>query len=641
MLSFFPIPYPDEMLYSVLARYHARSGNASPKITMQDLFGSSTASAVPDLPSHIDSLVRNIPAYWNYDTEDIIYKHTLYPLYAPFLPVIRAGQVLQSMKEDHGGSIHSRAGIMASTIALPRYFRYCPVCVIDDITRYGESYWHRLHQVPGILVCPVHYQGLLDSSVPFHGLNKHEFIPATDKNQSRTAPLLIKSDDSILEHSINLASDVAWVLDNRLQPRNDLNWYRNQYLNLLIKMSLANPNGRVIVRQLTDTFNGFYGSEFLKQVQSLVETKSQNNWLVSIVRKHRKAFDPIRHLLIMRFLCGSAEEFFHSNNIYNPFGEGPWPCLNAAAIHYLNPSVTELKLTLCADTKRPVGTFICECGFVYSRRGPDVNHEDRYRIGRIKAFGAIWENELRRLINTGLSFRETARRLKVDTNTVIKYAKMVTPEKDKTIGDYSREFTEARMLGVEEKLEHYRKSWLNLQENNPGASKTALRNISSRTYSYLYRHDREWLNANSPTINAHRSSKARVNWEERDSKTLEQVKEAVGKELISTSRPERITVSRIGKELGLLALLEKHIDKMPATNAYLNDVLENIDDFKIRRIKWVTDHLLESTGEARPWEISRLAGLKPRDYDLVSKVLTSEWYISEHSDSLSNEWLFH
>jgi hypothetical protein len=35
MLSFFPTPYPDEILYSVFARYHARSGNIKPDETMK------------------------------------------------------------------------------------------------------------------------------------------------------------------------------------------------------------------------------------------------------------------------------------------------------------------------------------------------------------------------------------------------------------------------------------------------------------------------------------------------------------------------------------------------------------------------------------------------------------------------------
>ena len=39
MISFFPAPYPDELWYSVICRFHVRSGNYCAKHTMQQLYG--------------------------------------------------------------------------------------------------------------------------------------------------------------------------------------------------------------------------------------------------------------------------------------------------------------------------------------------------------------------------------------------------------------------------------------------------------------------------------------------------------------------------------------------------------------------------------------------------------------------------
>ena len=39
MLQYFPTPYPDELWYSVLCRYHVRSGNAGSATTFRELFG--------------------------------------------------------------------------------------------------------------------------------------------------------------------------------------------------------------------------------------------------------------------------------------------------------------------------------------------------------------------------------------------------------------------------------------------------------------------------------------------------------------------------------------------------------------------------------------------------------------------------
>ncbi|MBR1752184.1 MAG: TniQ family protein [Ruminococcus sp.] len=37
-----------------------------------------------------------------------------------------------------------------------RRLRYCPVCAADDREKYGETYWHRVHQIPEISVCAKH-----------------------------------------------------------------------------------------------------------------------------------------------------------------------------------------------------------------------------------------------------------------------------------------------------------------------------------------------------------------------------------------------------------------------------------------------------------------------------------------------------
>jgi len=75
MITFFPVPYEDEVLYSVLARYHVRSGNTSYKATMQDLFSSISVTAVMDLPSNIQNLVNNMPLNSRYTEEYLIKNH--------------------------------------------------------------------------------------------------------------------------------------------------------------------------------------------------------------------------------------------------------------------------------------------------------------------------------------------------------------------------------------------------------------------------------------------------------------------------------------------------------------------------------------------------------------------------------------
>ena len=182
MLGFFPKLYPGELLYSAIARYQIRSGNLSPKLTIEELFNSRNITAISDLPSGLDNLVQNLQPLSSITVESLIQQHTLYPFYSPFLPSTRARKIETSMKANYGGNIHTRTGIMASALTTPQYFRFCPDCLQDDQDNYGETYWHRSHQTPGVLFCPTHKIPLQNSRIFFQGSNKHVYYAANQEN---------------------------------------------------------------------------------------------------------------------------------------------------------------------------------------------------------------------------------------------------------------------------------------------------------------------------------------------------------------------------------------------------------------------------------------------------------------------------
>lgn len=73
------------------------------------------------------------------------------------------------------------------------------------------------------------------------------------------------------------------------------------------------------------------------------------------------------------------------------------------------------------------------------------------------------------------------------------------------------------------------------------------------------------------------------------------------------------TVSRVAKAIGQLALIEQHLDQMPRTRAYLDSVIESLEDFQIRRVRWAVEALDLRGEEVLRWKVVRMAGLKP-DY---------------------------
>lgn len=620
----FPTPYPDELIYSVIARYHVRSGNTSSKGTLREIFGSATVTAVMDMPSNIDTLVGKIPEFMNITADDLILNHTLFPYYAAFLPEKIAKTILTSMKGDFGGNIHTRTGIMASTVQLSKYIRFCPECCKYDLQKYGEYYWHRLHQIPGVLICPIHNTVVKDSDVWVHQFNKHEFIAADELNCKSGYHFLEYRNTEVCMY-LEITKDILWLMNNfeairQYEEKN--NGFREQYLSLLKNKGLATVNGSVYQDELTKDFKKFYGEKVLTALQSDVNYDFENNWLASIVRNHRKAFHPLRHLLLMRYLSGSIKDFLYDDYKYKPFGDGPWLCLNSAAEHYNKRIVTDLVVTHCGDTKRSVGTFHCSCGFVYSRKGPDKNTDDQYKIGRIKEFGPVWENKLKQLVGAKLSLRETARRLNVDPNTVKNFYERIQLNVLEGITQIApdKKHNKLHDLNRDEK----REMWLQLFNDNPGVSKTGLRKQNKALYAWLYRNDRDWLNESSPYLRKVQTQYCKIDWKARDTEVLQQIKTTIAEMLDSDKRPERISISRIGKKIGSLALIEKHLIRMPEAQVYMNSHVETLEQFRIRRIKWAAKELNSAGEELKEWKIIRKAGIRSEYVCRLQNVIANE-----------------
>ncbi len=254
---------------------------------------------------------------------------------------------------------------------------------------------------------------------------------------------------------------------------------------------------------------------------------------------------------------------------------------------------------------------------VYSRSGEDKTEEDKLRIGRVIAYGRVWENKLRELVEVEkLGLRATARELRVDPNTVNRYVALLNLNPSWTKNKLQIKSKKEVSIDLEEIKQQQRDLWLSLQQRNPKLSKTEIRKLAPDVYAWLYRCDRIWLNNNSPKLQKPKASVDRVDWNVRDKEILAQAKNVV-RQLLKEDKPVRITVGRFGLSLGLKALFDKHLDKLPQTQAYLKSVTETVEHFQIRRVEWAIAELEDRGEEIKEWKILRLAALRK---DLSNKV---------------------
>jgi hypothetical protein len=618
MIGVFPDPYPDEIFYGICARLCERAGYSKHRIAMRDLFGCEAVVASVTLPSHLDDLVARLPPGSAYTSDYLLIEHTLLPFYSPFLPPERVSRLRQDMCGRKGSAIHMRSGVMASRVPLPGWLRFCPQCVAEDRNHFGECYWHRVHQISGVEICPFHEVYLQDSNAEAKNKKtRHEFVSAEravrEVEQQQSDPR-----NRYHQTLLHIARDVYWLLCQRNLPQN-LTLLHRRYRKLLFEMDLATYRGRVDINMFLQRFRNYYPSQLLQLLHCELEDQILESWLLRLVRTpHGCAQNPLYHLLLMHLLGYTAEEFFSIATVDQPFGDGPWPCLNPTCGHYRQMCIRECRIAHSQYVSgKPIGTFICACGFTYLRTGPDTSGDKQFQRNKVKAFGSLWETRLQALWeNETASLRAIARQLGVDPLTVKRQAARVGLPFPRPVGRCSppkrTEKTSLPLAQVSERaaLETYRTIWLATIQEYPGAGVKILRSIVPGSYSWLYKHDKMWLQTHTPLCKRPKLESRRIDWGKRDLQLAEEVREAglLLKDL--SERPVHITVSAIGREIGQLALLQQHLDKLPRTAEALKEFVETREAFAMRRVVWVAqvchrDHLLLTR-----WELVRKAGVE-------------------------------
>lgn len=613
MLLFFTNPYPDELLYSAIARYHFYSGNLDCKDTLEELFGSRTVIPSLEIGSHFSILSEKLGSY--YTIENLLANHTIFPYYSMFLSKDRQLDIIKDVELD-GQGLYTRLGMVAGSICRKKGLYYCSECAKQDYEMYGEPYIHREHQLQGINYCPHHEFPL--RKYPMMENSRIEYIRFELQHMNLSN---IYEADPYKEISVHLSKQAYKLLKVPLHQisREEVEL---KYRKLLREKNLVTVSNRVRQQQLHRMFQSCFPEGFLERYECELDIDNEYNWLKVITRNIKRHVHPFRHLLMLYFLEQNVDDFIIINEDRGPFGSGPFPCLNKAASHYQKLVIPRVKITRDYKSNAPIGTFSCSCGFIYARKGPDQSITDRLHIGKVKQFGQVWQEKLKQLSNERLSIRAIARELGVDSKTVKRYL-------SEDVERSKRDITSKHELVMQ-----YRQDIVKLIRRFPQLSRTALRAKCEKQYTFLYRHDKEWLMGMLPSNQKKQVRTTIVDWSKRDLEYTEKIKKLY-KELMELEKPVRITKSLLGKRLGILANLERHLDKLPNTKKLLSDIIESVQEFQIRRCRMVIDNMLLLGNQVLLWKVQRIAAVKSCHFHEIKPFL--EEYLQQKQDVKNNE----
>ncbi|MEC8056397.1 MAG: TnsD family Tn7-like transposition protein, partial [Pseudomonadota bacterium] len=295
----FPMPYEHELIYSTVARAGTRLALDSPKQLLDEVFENRKVIATVDLPCHLNAIIHQFPNH-QFTVQDIAYQHTLFPIYAPFVPEKRRQQCLKWMTDISQGSIHLALGINASRIPPIHKLRYCPQCLAEHLEKYGEYYWFRLWQIQG--ACCLQHGRLINSELDLRSLHRHDFLVPSHQSCPEIEQTLTNPDH------IFITSKLLELLTLPPSESPSYEQWTMFYYELARQNDCIRGQNQILHECILERITIRWSKKFLEQY-CLADLNSETSWLHHIFRKHRKSFSYLEHMIVIDALINKEWSF--------------------------------------------------------------------------------------------------------------------------------------------------------------------------------------------------------------------------------------------------------------------------------------------------------------------------------------------
>lgn len=249
MIAYMPTIYPDELVYSWFCRYYVHSGCFSHKEALQELYCKKSDYLSKEFIGNLNNVAREQISEI-YSLDRLILDHTMYPQYARFIPLAEKKEALYRL-------VHEPCDVHHLFCVLPRnkgeqYLKFCPMCVNDDRETYGETYWHRKHQIRNMSICTKHKCRLMGSDVTAKSEQCFTFSRA--ENYIGNEEAVVESDPL----KIRFASYLDSVFDAPIDFENDVPISAILY-DGMSRTKYLKPSGRSrYTKMLAEDISGFY-----------------------------------------------------------------------------------------------------------------------------------------------------------------------------------------------------------------------------------------------------------------------------------------------------------------------------------------------------------------------------------------------
>ena len=241
------------------------------------------------------------------EPDEVLWNHTVFPYATAFFQQPLLDRALRAALSKGEAAIGM--GVVTQSVSdHSRQRRLCRLCVKEDVERWGESYWHRAHNLPGVLVCHRHRTALTTTAVSTVAkrwcaeLPPEVAVVSTQWRPTRFAKLLAQA-------SVDTLTKPSTRTDTC-----DAAWYRER----LASKGLVSPSRAIDSTRLANWVSAWLGTAPGRF--GLRETDESLSWLALMVRPGNTApFVPLKHHIFQAALAAQphrAEPFLD----YSPQG---------------------------------------------------------------------------------------------------------------------------------------------------------------------------------------------------------------------------------------------------------------------------------------------------------------------------------
>jgi hypothetical protein len=412
--------------------------------------------------------------------------------FVPFLDVQRGEALLSGITAGSVPDLKMRLGIPASGVGGYHPLRCCKECIENDKRTLGWPIWHLAHQAPSALVCLWHKRPLVQTWHPISPVHRREWLLPNASKASDRYEISLPDEQALglLFQLAELSEHVFGVEPGVWNPVTLSAVYRRWAHEHSAVTKAGSLRHSVLESELAPRFNQLRGA--FRALSPMPIDLQLGSMIGAVIRTTPKPIHPLKHLVLLIAMFGDVNTTRAALNLK----EIDYASLNTAEAStseddpMVNQNAERLTIFLASiEQGQSISTAAISAGVSTSTGVRWARQHGVVFTPRPKVMNATVLENIRDDLRRGLDRPVVAATHDV---SVVSINRLLSTEHGLRDTWHNARHEAARISN--------RASLISLIRDQPTISSSQLRKTPGSGWTWLYRHDRAWLEATLPSL---------------------------------------------------------------------------------------------------------------------------------------------